>query len=133
MGLWPAEILVFSGVASCEREPSEFKQRSPVKPLFNIGLANGWYGYIPPPEQFALGAYETLRGLVVHQHGCGEGSCKSGLTGAFDLHWQALAKKHGCALLSPVYEQPEKANCQQFLRLPPQRTSPRRTQFRPPR
>ncbi len=55
---------------------------------------------------------KTLRGLIVHQHGCGEGSCKSGQTGAFDLHWQALAKKHGCALMSPVYEQPEKANCQ---------------------
>ena len=36
---------------------------------------------------------KTLRGVVVHQHGCGEGSCKSGLTGAYDLHWQALAKK----------------------------------------
>ena len=55
---------------------------------------------------------KTLRGLVVHQHGCGEGSCKSGLTGAFDLHWQALARKHDCALLSPSYEQPDKANCQ---------------------
>ena len=30
---------------------------------------------------------KTLRGVVVHQHGCGEGSCKSGLTGAYDLHW----------------------------------------------
>ena len=55
---------------------------------------------------------ERLRGLVVHQHGCGEGSCKSGQTGAFDLHWQALAKKHACGLLAPVYEQPDKANCQ---------------------
>lgn len=61
--------------------------------------------WIPP-------GLKTLRGLVVHQHGCGEGSCKSGQTGAFDLHWQALAKKHGCALISPVYEQPEKADCQ---------------------
>ena len=24
------------------------------------------------------------RGVIVHQHGCGEGSCKSGLTGAWD-------------------------------------------------
>jgi pimeloyl-ACP methyl ester carboxylesterase len=55
---------------------------------------------------------ERLRGVVVHQHGCGEGSCKSGLTGAFDLHWQALAKKHECALLAPAYEQPQEANCQ---------------------
>jgi pimeloyl-ACP methyl ester carboxylesterase len=56
----------------------------------------------------------TLRGLIVHQHGCGEGSCKSGLTGAFDLHWQALAKKHACALMAPAYEQPEKADCQMW-------------------
>lgn len=55
---------------------------------------------------------ETLRGVVVHQHGCGTGSCQSGLTGAYDLHWQALAKAHECALLSPVYEQPDGADCQ---------------------
>ena len=57
---------------------------------------------------------KTLRGVIVHQHGCGEGSCKSGLTGAFDLHWQALAKKHDCALLAPAYEQPDKADCQMW-------------------
>lgn len=57
---------------------------------------------------------KTLRGVVVHQHGCGEGSCSSGLTGAFDLHWQALAKQHDCALLSPSYEQPQGANCQMW-------------------
>jgi len=57
---------------------------------------------------------ESLRGVIVHQHGCGEGSCRSGLTGAFDLHWQALAKKHGCALLAPAYEQPENADCQMW-------------------
>jgi pimeloyl-ACP methyl ester carboxylesterase len=63
--------------------------------------------WIPP-------GVKQLRGVVVHQHGCGEGSCKSGLTGAFDLHWQALARKHDCALLSPSYEQPEKADCQMW-------------------
>ena len=57
---------------------------------------------------------KALRGVIVHQHGCGEGSCKSGQTGAFDLHWQALAKKHACALLSPSYEQPEGADCQMW-------------------
>ena len=54
----------------------------------------------------------TIRGVVVHQHGCGVGSCMSGQTGAFDLHWQALARKHDCALLSPSYEQPKEADCQ---------------------
>lgn len=57
---------------------------------------------------------KSLRGVIVHQHGCGEGSCKSGLTGAYDLHWQALARKHDCALLAPAYEQPEKAECQMW-------------------
>lgn len=56
----------------------------------------------------------VLRGVVVHQHGCGEGSCRSGLTGAYDLHWQALARAHDCALLAPAYEQPEKAECQSW-------------------
>ena len=55
-----------------------------------------------------------LRGVIIHQHGCGEGSCKSGLTGAYDLHWQALARRHGCALLAPAYEQPDKAECQMW-------------------
>jgi hypothetical protein len=50
---WPGEIFASSGL--------ELKRRTPVKPLFNVGLANGWYGYIPPPEQFELGAYETWR------------------------------------------------------------------------
>ena len=57
---------------------------------------------------------ETLRGVIVHQHGCGEGSCRSGQTGAFDLHWQALAAKHDAALLAPSYEQPQEADCQQW-------------------
>jgi hypothetical protein len=63
--------------------------------------------WIPPTT-------EALRGVIVHQHGYGEGSCKSGQTGAFDLHWQALARKHDCALLSPSYEQPDKADCQMW-------------------
>ena len=63
--------------------------------------------WIPPDAKH-------LRGVIVHQHGCGEGSCKSGLTGAYDLHWQALAMRHDCALLAPAYEQPEKADCQMW-------------------
>jgi pimeloyl-ACP methyl ester carboxylesterase len=57
---------------------------------------------------------KSLRGVIVHQHGCGEGSCRSGLTGVWDLHWQALAKKHDCALLAPSYEQPQGADCQMW-------------------
>jgi len=57
---------------------------------------------------------KSLRGVIVHQHGCGEGSCRSGLSGAYDLHWQALAEKYDCALLAPAYEQPAKADCQMW-------------------
>jgi hypothetical protein len=32
-----------------------------------------------------------LRGIIVHQHGCGSGACKGGATAAYDPHWQALA------------------------------------------
>jgi hypothetical protein len=63
--------------------------------------------WIPP-------GVKTLRGVIVHQHGCGEGSCTSGLSGAWDLHWQALARKHDCGLVAPAYEQPEGADCQRW-------------------
>ena len=60
--------------------------------------------WIPPGR-------DRLRGVVVHQHGCGPGSCQSGLTGAYDLHWQSLAAAHDCALLAAVYEQTDKTDC----------------------
>jgi pimeloyl-ACP methyl ester carboxylesterase len=46
---------------------------------------------------------KTLRGLIVHQHGAGIDASKGGATAAYDLHWQALAKKWDCALLGPSY------------------------------
>lgn len=54
---------------------------------------------------------KQVRGVIVHQHGCGEGACKGGATAAYDLHWQALARKHQCALLGPSYHQPEGKDC----------------------
>ena len=42
---------------------------------------------------------ETLRGIIVRQHGCGEGARKLGLEHADDPQWRALAKKWDCALL----------------------------------
>ncbi|QDU18780.1 hypothetical protein [Urbifossiella limnaea] len=87
-------------------DPPYYRVRyaAPAEPG-GLAFAVNYTVWLPP-------GVKTLRGVVVHQHGCGEGSCRSGLTGAYDLHWQALAKKHGCALLSPAYEQPEKADCQ---------------------
>jgi hypothetical protein len=54
---------------------------------------------------------ERLRGVIVHQHGCGTGACQGGRTAAYDLHWQALARKWDCALLGPSYDQAESQNC----------------------
>jgi hypothetical protein len=39
----------------------ELKQKSVVKPTFNIDLANGYFGYLPPPDQHKLGGYTTWR------------------------------------------------------------------------
>src|SRR3954449_10230879 len=44
-----------------------------------------------------------LRGIIVHQHGAGTTASKEGSTAAYDLHWQALAKKWDCGLLGPSY------------------------------
>ena len=46
---------------------------------------------------------KQLRGLIVHQHGAGTTASIEGSTGAYDLHWQALAKKWDCALWSSSY------------------------------
>ncbi len=115
--LFIACVCAFAGVLSAQVPP--YTNAPPVEPPYyrvryeastlpgKLAFPVSYTIWIPPGAK-------TLRGVVVHQHGCGEGSCKSGMTGAFDLHWQALAKRHGCALLSPVYEQPEKADCQRW-------------------
>ena len=46
----------------------------------------------------------TLRGVIVHQHGAGVPASEEGIGFSYDLHWQALAKKWDCALLSPSYK-----------------------------
>ena len=48
-------------------------------------------------------AVAKLRGIIVHQHGAGTTASIEGSTAAYDLHWQALAKKWDCALLGPSY------------------------------
>jgi len=49
----PCETFVETGLA--------IKQHSPFKPTFTIELANGYNGYLPTPQQHALGGYETWR------------------------------------------------------------------------
>jgi hypothetical protein len=81
----------------------------PRTPLWAIALsllaagmarADGRYFEVryPPsdkPGELRLGVTYTvwvpegvgrLRGVIVHQHGCGSGACKGGATAAYDLH-----------------------------------------------
>ena len=46
---------------------------------------------------------KTVRGIIVHQHGAGTTASIEGSTAAYDLHWQALAKKWDCALWGSSY------------------------------
>ncbi len=69
-----------------------------------LGVAVTHTLWIPP-------GVKTLRGVIVHQHGCGISSGASGLTLAYDLHWQALAKKWDCALLGPAYHLKKDNEC----------------------
>ncbi len=63
--------------------------------------------WVPPGVQ-------TLRGIIVHQHGCGAGACKGGETAAFDLHWRELARRNDCALLGPSYFQKDAEDCRKW-------------------
>ena len=87
-------------------------------PLSFPGLARGAGRYVqveyPPsivPGELQVGVtyilwipegVTRLRGLIVHQHGAGLNAAKHGAAAAYDVHWQALAKKWDCALLGPT-------------------------------
>jgi len=47
----PCEVFAITGL--------KIRYRSPLEPTFVISLANGWDGYLPPPEQMAMGGYTT--------------------------------------------------------------------------
>jgi hypothetical protein len=72
-----------------------------------LKVESHYYLWLPP-------GVTTLRGIIVHQHGCGTGSEMSGVTGAHDLHWRALAQKWDCALLSSSYRAGDKGNCRDW-------------------
>jgi hypothetical protein len=96
----------------------------PFRPAFEQDLPtppgssrSGQYFQVtyPPstdPGEMQLGVRHTLwipdgvqnvRGIIVHQHGAGVEAAQAGASSAFDLHWQALAKKWDCVLMGPSY------------------------------
>lgn len=111
-------IVLFTTTAAFAQQPPYDVFPDAEPPYYRVRYeASDQPGELSFPVKYTVwipAGVETLRGVVVHQHGCGEGSCKSGLTGAYDLHWQALAKRHDCALLAPSYEQPQDADCQMW-------------------
>jgi hypothetical protein len=51
IAIWPCEVFAISGL--------KIKAQSPLQPTLNIELANAEEGYIPPPEIYPLGGYNT--------------------------------------------------------------------------
>ncbi|HEY1053027.1 MAG TPA: hypothetical protein VGE39_24825, partial [Prosthecobacter sp.] len=49
-------------------------------------------------------AGKPVNAVIIHQHGCTNASPVKHPPVTGDLHWRALARKHGCALLVPMYE-----------------------------
>lgn len=102
-------FFIFTGFvfAAEQQEDYEVIFPAPENPSPNeLVMAAEWRIWIPAEVKI-------LRGVVVHQHGCGDGSCNSGRTGSFDLHWQALARKYDCALIAVSYRQ-EKHRCEKW-------------------
>ena len=104
--LWGVALLLIAFPAELHAQKPPYDVFPPAEPpYYRVRYeASTKPGELIYPVNYTIwipSGVKTLRGVIVHQHGCGEGSCKSGLTGAYDLHWQALAKKHDCALLSP--------------------------------
>lgn len=52
-----------------------------------------------------------LKGIILHQHGCGPGASIGGQTVTDDLHWQELARRQSCALMGSSYEPRKGVNC----------------------
>ena len=82
-------------------------------PAWRLGSLCGNLRSIEPRQEdaFAAAHYrlwiprETpeLRGILIRQHGCGSGAWEKGLDHAQDPQWQALAQKHGFALLGSQF------------------------------
>lgn len=111
-----AAVLFLTIVAALPILAQEAKVRPSAPPPAPTG-GSGHYFRIDYPGSTEPGQLQTavsyllwipdgvkqLRGLIVHQHGAGTTASIEGSTGAYDLHWQALAKKWDCALWSSSY------------------------------
>src|SRR5258707_880785 len=116
-------------LASSSLSPASAAQTQPGAPAIQVPPAQDLWGPFTPSSgagrylqlsyppsttkgELQLGAVYTLwipddiktvRAVIVHQHGASIPAAQSGATSAYDLHWQALAKKWNCVLLGPSY------------------------------
>lgn len=101
-------VLVFLLAASLPAAESNFEIHYPTSgEQGKLPVDVYYYLWIPP-------GVEKLRGVIVHQHGCGTGAEQGGITAAQDLHWQALARKWDCALLGSSYRAGDGGNCRHW-------------------
>lgn len=100
-------LLVLLITASASAEDVKELVYPPSAVAGELKVESHFYLWLPP-------GVKQVRGIVVHQHGCGTGSEMSGVTGANDLHWQALAQKWDCALMSSSYRAGDKGNCRDW-------------------
>lgn len=91
--------------ASLARGMNEVLHPNAIPPYFAVRYeASEQKGELAMPVIYTVWippGVRSLRGVIVHQHGCGAGT--SGESAAYDSHWQALARKWDCALLGPSY------------------------------
>ncbi len=99
-----------------EEAPSELTDGRPVTGqsyLFQT-KPGSTSGTLRIPSVFRLWVPDdvpVLRGILIHQHGCGDKATASGDTAETDLYWRAFAAKWGFALLAPrFYQQPSVDN-----------------------
>jgi hypothetical protein len=72
----------------------------PSQKAGELSCEANFYLWVPPD-------LKRVRGVIVHQHGCGQGAQMGCLAAARDLHWRALAEKWECALLGTSYRAPD--------------------------
>ncbi len=98
--------LLVPGGGAADQEIYEYRYSGSDKPG-NLIYPVRHILWIPP-------GLKTVRAIIVHQHGCGEGACKGGETAAYDLHWRELARRNDCALLGPTYSQKDADDCRKW-------------------
>lgn len=93
-------------VAATKQQGAIFKASFPPD-TEGLKYAVDYHCWLPP-------GVKQIRGVIVHQHGCGSGACAGGETAAYDSHWQALAKKWDCALVGPRFHQQDGQDCRDW-------------------